>query len=275
MSVEIPIGTSAAPLVDACWIASHLDDPTLRVVEVDVSPAAYDDGHIPGAVLWNAYADLRHPDYTPIGSPEFQDLLGRSGIGPETSVVFYGYAAHLGYRLLTAHGHERALLLDGPRAQWEVAGRWSIEAALSQPTTYSLEGTAHGLVSRNELLELVGAPEAVLLDVRTREEYEGERFWPSGAPEVRGRPGHVPGAIHLPVTELRNDTGFRAVAELRRAVGDRGLVPYGRVVVYCTIGNRASQAWYALTHLLGFSDVGVYHGSWAEWGNDSALPVER
>jgi thiosulfate/3-mercaptopyruvate sulfurtransferase len=256
------------PLVDTRWLADHLDDPTVRTVEVDVSGATYDQGHVPGAALWNAYADLRCPDYKTIDTRQFEQLLERCGVQAETTLVFYGYAAHLGYWLVKAHGHARAVLLDGPRDQW--TGPWSSDAPTPAHTSYSL-GRAATVVTRNELLTRNG----IVLDVRTEAEYAGERFWPSGAPEEHGRPGHVPGALSLPISELRTETGFRPVSEMRAALRRHGITADKRVTTYCTIGNRASQAWYALTHLLGVADVAVYYGGWAEWGSDPSMPVER
>jgi thiosulfate/3-mercaptopyruvate sulfurtransferase len=255
-------------IVDTQWLEQHLDDPTVRPVEVDVSAAAYDHGHVPGAVLWDAYGDLRHPDYTTVGTLELEQLLERCGVERSTTLAFYGYAAHLGYWLVKAHGHERVVVLDGPRDQW--TDGWANETPAPSPTTYSL-GPAAALVRRDELLTYDG----VVLDVRTEAEFAGERFWPSGAPEEHGRPGHVPGAINVPISELRTETGFRPVAEIRAALRRRDIPADSRVTIYCTIGNRASQAWYALTSLLAFADVSVYYGGWAEWGSDPALPVVR
>ena len=108
--------------VDAAWIASRVGDPSVRIVEIDVSKAAYAAGHIPGAVLWNAYTDLRHPDYLPISANELQSLLRKSGVTSDVTVVFYGYGAHLGFWLLSSHGHGKARLMDGSREQWIDAG---------------------------------------------------------------------------------------------------------------------------------------------------------
>jgi thiosulfate/3-mercaptopyruvate sulfurtransferase len=269
MEDPMPASTTAAdPLVDMSWLADHLDDPDIRPVEVDVSAAAYDLGHVPGAVLWNAYGDLRHPDYEPVGTPELERLLGRCGVTPETTLVFYGYAAHLGYWLVKAYGHTRAVVIDEPREAWR--GPWSSEAPAPGPVTHRLS-RAPGLVAKERLLGLDG----VVLDVRAEAEFTGEIFWPSGAPEEHGRAGHVPGAVSLPISELRTDTGFRPAPVMLEALSGHGISPATRVTTYCTIGNRASQAWYALTHLLGFREVSVYYGGWAEWGTDPAMPVER
>jgi thiosulfate/3-mercaptopyruvate sulfurtransferase len=267
MSTTTSIGT-AEPLVDPDWLADHLDDPTVRIIEVDVSAAAYAPGHIPGATLWNTYTDLRHPDYKPVGTRELEQLLQRCGVGPKTTLAFYGYAAHLGYWLAKTHAHTRAVLIDGPRDQWP--GPWSRETPHPTPTTYRIAPATRRLVA-DDLSKLNG----IILDVRSESEYVGERFWPSGAREERGRPGHIPGAINVPISELRTETGFRAATDMRMALHRRGITPRTPVVTYCTIGNRASQAWYALTHLLGFNDAAVYYGGWAEWGSDPTMPVGR
>jgi len=266
----------AEPLVEADWIADHLDDPTIRLVEVDVSPAAYEQGHIPGAVLWNAYTDLRHPDYTTIDTVELDHLLTRSGVTPETTIVFYGYGAHLGFWLMKAHGHNRVRLMDGPRDRWLLTKRpWSLETPTPVPSRYTIGNADPQLdLSREAVQAMIGKPETVLLDVRTRAEYDGDVFWPSGATEGAGRAGRIPGSIHLPIDELRTEHGyFRDPNELQSVLNDHSVTPDRRIVTYCTIGNRASQAWFALDHLLDYPDAGVYYGSWAEWGTLPDTPI--
>jgi thiosulfate/3-mercaptopyruvate sulfurtransferase len=252
------------------WIALRLGDATVRVVEVDVSPAAFEAGHIPGAVFWNAYGDLRPVAYRPLDAGALSELLSRSGIGPDTTVVFYGYGAYLGYWLLRSCGHSRVLLMDGSRERWlEAGGAWSVEASAPPAVSYPLGSVARDVVTIEDVLALIDDPDAVLVDVRSREEFSGERFWPSGATEGAGRAGRIPGAVWLPVEALAGDE-----ASVRAACEAAGVAPDRHVVVYCTIGNRASLAWYVLTQVLGYPRVSVYYGSWAEYGTAADTLVE-
>ena len=152
MATEMATQLTTDLMVDPEWIADHLDDPAVRLVEVDVSPAAYDAGHIPGAVLWNAYSDLRRPDYSPVTSDELVSLLSRSGIGRSSTIVLYGYGAYLGFWLMKRIGHERVLLMDGPRERWEQAGyRWTRQARRPAPVSYPDRGGDETVIaSRDE-----------------------------------------------------------------------------------------------------------------------------
>jgi thiosulfate/3-mercaptopyruvate sulfurtransferase len=272
---EVP--ESPAATVEPQWVAARLGDAGVRIVELDVSRAAYDEGHIPGAVFWSAYSDLRDGDYLPIATRELEALLSRSGIAPETTTVFYGYAAALGFWLMTAHGHRNVRMLDGSRERWAQSGRaWSTEIGAISATAYSLSAPREDIYStRVDVSAAIEDPAVVLLDVRSQAEFDGERFWPSGATADAGRAGRLPGAIGVPITLLRGaDEAFRPVQEMREALEDAGVTPQQRIIVYCTIGNRASQAWLAMTEMLGYPHVSVYYGSWVEWGKTDDARIE-
>jgi len=264
-------------IVDVDWIAAHVSDAGVRLVEVDVSRAAYDEGHIPGAVLWNAYTDLRDQNYRPVGLEELQRLLSRSAISPDTSVVVYGYSAPLGFWLLRAHGHDDVRMLMGPRDQWAQAGHeWSADVpALTDSAHPPLVADAGLIASRDAVQDASGDPGQIVLDVRAPAEYTGERFWPSGATEDAGRAGHVPGAINVPIDLLRTEAGtLKDPEELRRILEQAGVTKDKAVITYCTIGNRASEAWFALKYLLDYPRARVYYDSWVDWGKAADTPIE-
>jgi thiosulfate/3-mercaptopyruvate sulfurtransferase len=274
-TVNAPVELDA--FVEPGWIAQHLDEPDVRVVEVDVSPATYNQGHIPGAVLWNAYTDLRDPDYRPVPKEDFERLISRSEIGPNTTVVFYGYGAFLGFWLMKAHGHGDVRMLNGDRDEWEKQGRqWSTAVPALASASYTLPAADSELLASREVVEeAMGDPERVVLDVRSDAEFRGEWFWPSGAPEDVGRAGHIPGAVHVPIDQLRDANGdLKGIRELRALYQDAGISLDQRIITYCTIGNRASLAWFVLKYLLGYPHVGVYQGSYVEWGKLPETPVD-
>jgi thiosulfate/3-mercaptopyruvate sulfurtransferase len=264
-------------LVDPAWLADHLDDPEVRVVEVDVSSASYNDWHIDGAVLWDIYTDLKDGDYRTLDRAGFEALVAQSGIGPDTTVVFYGYAPALGAWLLNLYGHRDARILNCSRETWRAEGRpWSTAPA-RLVSTGRLPGPAEpGLRAHlSDVQAAVGRPGVVLVDVRSKAEYEGERFWPSGGMQPDGRAGHVPGAVHQPLDGLYRPNGaFRGAAELRALFSAISLDGDDELIVYCTIGGRAATAWFVLSRLLGRDRVRVYDGSWAEWGRSPNTAVE-
>ena len=182
-------GTRNEALVDPEWLQDHLSDPRVRVVEVDVSPAAYDDGHIDGAVLWNIYAELKDADYRPAGTAALERLVARSGIDLDSTVVFYGYAPALGLWLMRLYGHPDVRILNCSRDAWRAKGyAWS--AAASEPPAggFRLGGEdSHIRADRAAVQEGIGQPGTILVDVRSDAEYQGERFWPSGGMEPGGR----------------------------------------------------------------------------------------
>lgn len=267
----------AAGLVHQQWLQEHLSDPEVRVVEVDVSAAAYNEWHIDGAVLWNVYAELKDPQYRPVAAAELDRLIDASGIGPDTTVVCYGYAPALAFWLMKLHGHRDVRILDCSRDTWRAEGRpWSRAAAEAAPGGFQPGPADQNIrATHSDVRAAISAPGTTLVDVRSLAEYAGERFWPSGGMEPGGRAGHVPAAIHQPIDGLYNDDGsFRPAAELRQVFSALDLAAAGELITYCTIGGRAATAWFVLTQLLGRDRVRVYDGSWAEWGRTEGAPVE-
>jgi thiosulfate/3-mercaptopyruvate sulfurtransferase len=271
-------GAAAGVLVSAEWLQAHLHDPAIRVVEVDVSRLAYDEWHIDGAVLWNIYADLKDADYRLVDAAAVQRLLARSGIGPQSTVVCYGYGPAMGFWLMKLYGHADVRILDCSRDAWRDEGRPRSAAAAEPPAARYALSAEDGYVRADHaaVRRAIGAPGVTLVDVRSEAEYRGERFWPSGGMEPTGRAGHVPSAAHQPVEDLYDGRGaFRGAAELRGVFSAIDLDGEDELITYCTIGGRAAAAWFVLTYLFGRDHVRVYDGSWAEWGRLADTPVER
>ena len=265
-------------LVEPDWLEAHLNDPLVRVVEVDVSPTAYDDWHVNGAVLWNVYADLKDAGYRPAEVAALERLVARSGIGPDSTVVFYGYAPALGLWLMKLYGHQDVRILNCSRDTWRAGCRpRSTQVVSVGESAYRLaRGDHHLRADQLTVGDAIGDPGCAILDVRSDAEYWGDRFWPSGGMEPGGRAGHVPSAIHQPIDGLYSaDGSFRSASELRRLFSSVDLHSDQELITYCTIGGRAATAWFVLTYLLGHDRVRVYDGSWAEWGRMAGAPVER
>lgn len=273
-------------LVSTEWVARHLDDPKVRLVEVDEDVLLYEVGHIPGAVKVDWVADLNDPasrDY--IGAPQLQTLLRARGIDSDTTIVFYGdknnWWAAYAFWVFRLFGLENLRVMDGGRARWEDEGR-DLAAEVPQYPVGDIEVPARddaGIRAfREDVFRHIEA-QRPLVDVRSPEEYRGERLhMPDYPNEGALRGGHIPGAKNIPwARAVDPDTHtFRPANELRQIYQEeQGLAPADEVIAYCRIGERSSHTWFVLKHLLGFDRVRNYDGSWTEWGNLVRAPVER
>jgi thiosulfate/3-mercaptopyruvate sulfurtransferase len=262
-------------LVSADWLQERLDDPDVRIVEIDVSPKSYEAGHLPGAVYWDIYKTLKDPSYRLIDAAAFERVLGDAGITDRTTVVLYGYGPVFGYWLLKLYRHPNARVLNLAKQRWIDEERpLATEAPAVASTSYPLPPQDDDLRAEHpEVSGGLGSGHRALLDTRSGAEFRGERFWPSGTPESRGRAGRIPGALHVPLDDaLQADGSFAPVDELRRLFPAQ-IAGVPELITYCTIGNRASVGWFVLTELLGRRGVSVYDGSWAEWGFMDDAPV--
>ena len=278
--------THAEVLVSTDWVASHLGDTSVRIVESNEDPLLYSSGHIPGAVEVDWARDLNHPirrDY--LDEQAFQALVNRLGINPQTTIVFYGdknnWWATYAFWVFQLFGHTNARVMDGGRLKWEKEGREMTREVSGYPTTdYPLPAREDSKIRvfREQVMKHVEA-QGQLVDVRSPEEYSGERLhMPDYPNEGALRGGHIPGAANIPWGTAVNpeDGTFKTAAELRQIyIENNGLKPEREVVAYCRIGERSSHTWFVLSYLLGFEQVRNYDGSWTEWGNLVNVPIEK
>ncbi|HSG39931.1 MAG TPA: sulfurtransferase [Thermoanaerobaculia bacterium] len=273
-------------LVSTEWVADHLQDPTVRVVESNEDPLLYSSGHIPGAVEVDWTRDLNDPvrrDY--LGREGFESLMRRIGATKDTTVVFYGdrnnWWATYAFWVFQLFGHDKARIMDGGRIKWANEGRPLTREVPRYPESdyqAAERDDARVRAFRDEVLRHVETKKP-LIDVRSPAEFTGERLhMPDYPNEGALRGGHIPGAANIPWARAVNpdDGTFKPADELRALYeNEAGLKREDDVIVYCRIGERSSHTWFVLTHLLGYRQVRNYDGSWTEWGNLVGVPIER
>ena len=274
-------------LVELPWVENHLQDPNIRIVEVDYDPVAnYELGHIPGAVLVNWKQDINEPINRNILSKQaYEQLMQRIGVNNDSTLVLYGdfnnWFAAFAFWVFKYYGYRDVRILNGGRKKW---------LAEDKPVTKDIPSYSEG----NFKLEQQSEPDknirtflnyvrntlgtATLIDVRSPKEFTGEITAPPEYPtEHAQRGGHIPNALNIPWGQAVNDSDgtFKSVEELRRLYESKGVTPDKEVITYCRIGERSSHTWFVLSYLLGYPNVKNYDGSWTEWGNMIDNPIEK
>lgn len=270
-------------LVETDWVAEHLNDPGVRIVESDEDYLLYETGHIPGAVKIDWFTTLQHPvrrDF--LTRQEFEDLCSRMGIDNDTTIVFYGdknnWFACYSFWLFEYYGHERLKIMNGGRAKWAAEGRPMTREVPQYPrSTYRSSTVKENIRAyRDEVMKHIQV-DGALVDVRSPQEFTGELLhMPNYPQEGAQRGGHIPGAVNIPWSKaVREDGTFKTAEELRQMYETQGIKPDAEIIAYCRIGERSSHTWFVLKYLLGYPDVRNYDGSWTEWGNLVGAPIEK
>ncbi len=272
-------------LVTTDWVKERLDDPKVKLVEIDVDTQAYEAGHIPGSVGFNWQTQLQDQVVRDIISKEdFEQLLGESGIEKDDTVIVYGdnnnWFAAYGLWIFKIYGHADVRLMDGGRLKWLNEDDKELVTTPTEvtPTNYRASDADESLRAfLVDAMEVSKSGSENLVDVRSPDEFTGKILAPPGLPETCQRGGHIPGAKNVPwVTAVAEDGTFKSVEELRKIyIEDQGVTPDKATIAYCRIGERSSHTWFALKYLLGLDNVRNYDGSWTEYGNLVNAPVEK
>jgi thiosulfate/3-mercaptopyruvate sulfurtransferase len=270
-------------LVSTQWVADHLNDPNIKLVEVDVDTNAFNEGHIAGARGWNWTSQLQDQTRRDvISKADLERLLSEAGIGNEDTIVLYGdnnnWFAAYAFWVLEMYGHPNLKLMDGGRKKWLDENRPTTkDVTPATPSSYRAKEPNIALrARRDQVLSAIGQSRKAMVDVRSPAEFTGEILAPPGLSETAQRGGHIPGAANVPWAQaVREDGTFKSLDDLKTLYESKGVTPDKEVIAYCRIGERSSHTWFVLKHLLGYGDVKNYDGSWTEYGSMIDVPVEK
>ncbi len=272
-------------LVETAWVAEHLSGGGFKLIEIDVDTEAYAQGHIAGAIGFNWQTELEDTLRRDVPSKaQWEALLSKAGISNGDTLVLYGdnnnWFATFGYWLFVIFGHDKAKLklLNGGRKKWAAEGRpLTTDVVTYPPAQYQASEPNWELRAfRDQVLQKLGDPNLVLLDVRSPDEYSGKVIAPPGMTETAQRGGHIPGAQSTPwLNAVKEDGTFKSAEDLRAFYGGKGVSEGKDVIAYCRIGERSSHTWFVLYNLLGYENARNYDGSWTEWGSIIGAPIER
>jgi len=269
-------------LVSTQWVAEHLDDDDVKIVEVDVDTQSFDEGHIPGALGWNwqtQLCDTRTRDI--LSKDQFEALMRESGIDNGDTVVLYGdnnnWFAAWAFWQMKIYGHDDVRLMNGGRKKWlSEARELTKEIPAPSSSSYEVDEVDNSLRALLPDVQKHAEAGGELVDVRSPAEFSGEILAPPGLPETCQRGGHIPGASNIPWSSVVDDDGtFKSREEIEAIYRDAGITGDGPIIAYCRIGERSSHSWFVLKYLLGYENVRNYDGSWTEWGNLVGAPIER
>ena len=274
-------------LVETNWVADHINDSKVRIVEIDYDPEnAYNQGHIKNAGLAWWKRDINDPVARDIiDKKQFEELMSRLGVNPDTTLVLYGdfnnWFAAFAFWVFKYYGHQDIRIMNGGRKKWETEQRqYAKDAPTLQQTNYTAKAPNDELRAYlKEVTHLVETkdPNFALVDVRSPKEFTGEITAPPEYPmEHAQRGGHIPSAKNIPWAQAVKDDGtFKSVDELKQLYEPKGVTKDKNVIAYCRIGERSSHTWFVLKYLLGYPKVKNYDGSWTEWGNMIRNPIEK
>ena len=272
-------------LVDTQWVVDHMNDPDVRIAEVDYDPTAnYNLGHVPGAVLFDWKKDINDPVTRNIFSRQTcEDLLQRAGVNNNTKLVLYGdfnnWFAAFAFWAFKYYGFKDLRLMNGGRKKWLEEDR-PITKDIPKYQLGNFKATEPDKNIRaflNQVKEALDKENIAMVDVRSPKEFTGEILAPPEYPtEHAQRGGHIPGASNIPWSQAVKDDGtFKSEEELKQIYQSKGIVPDKEIIAYCRIGERSSHTWFVLKYLLGYPNVKNYDGSWTEWGNMVDNPIEK